>query len=409
MTIDRSAPLLPLDEWRRILGIHPFHFWQLQNTALAPVTSACNTLVFEASWQYADAVGRSDIVRAIQHAEDKLTDYLNFAPAPRQEYDELAFPQFYDARNTYLSSSDAQGRWLSFNLKKRKVQTLGTLTVAAIGDAAVTLSDIDGDGLDDTFTLSIATTVTDPDQIAVYFDTTDRFDGSGISERWRIQPVTVSISGGTATIKGRAWTIVKPVQYSGVGRAALEATGAVYATTLTVARHAIDTTQQGEWIWEATPDGGCDTNDPSSYLSQTARYIVRNSDAGIVAGEAAEYDTDALLWGATAWPVAYAPERARVYYTAGYTDGGPVMSEWMKIIVARLAAAELAAPICGCKVANRELSRWQFDLATSGASADAEGYQMSFEDMNCPFGTRRGQVYAWKEIQRIVEHRAVVV
>lgn len=407
--IDRSAPLLPLDEWRRIMGFHPFHFWQLADTALAPVTSACNTLVFESSWQYADAVGRSDILRAIQHAEDKLADYLGFAPAPRQEYDEVPFPQFFDPRNTYLSSADAQGRWLALNLTKRRVATLGTLTVAEIGDAAVTLSDTDGDGLNDTFTVSIATTVTDPDQLAVYFAAADRFDGSDLSERWRVVPVSVSIAAGVATIKGRAWTIVKPVQYSGVGRNGLEATGNVYAGTLTVARRAVDTTQQGEWLWETSPGGGCDTNDPSGYYAQGARYIVRNSDAGIVAGEAAEYDTDAQVWGATAWPVAYAPERARVYYTAGYTDGSAPMAEWMKIVVARLAAAEMAAPICGCKVANRELSRWQFDLALQSGAADAEGYQLSFEDMNCPFGTRRGQVYAWHEIQRIVQHRAVTV
>lgn len=406
-TIDRSAPLLPLDEWRRIMGYHPYHFWQLQDATRAPVTSACDSLVFEASWQYADAVGRSDIQRAIQHAEDKLTDYLGFAPAPRMEYDEVPFPQYYDPRNTYLSSADAQGRWLSVNLSKRKIRDIGTLGVTAIGDAAVTLSDDDGDGLSDTFTLSIATTITDPSQIAVYFASADRFDGSGPSERWRIQPVSVSIASGTATIKGRAWTIARPVQYAGVGRVALEATGDVYAATLTVARRAIDTTQQGEWLWEASPGAGCNTHDPSSYLSLPARYIVRNSDAGIVAGEAAVYDTDALVWGATAWPVAYAPERARVCYTAGYFDGSAPMAEWMKIVVARLAAAELAAPICGCKVANRELARWQFDLALSGG--EGESYQTSFEDLNCPFGTRRGQVYAWKEIQRITEHRAVVV
>jgi hypothetical protein len=409
MTIDRSAPLLPLDEFRRIMGIHPFHFWQLQDATLAPVTSACNTLVFESSWQYADAAGRADILRAIQHAEDKLTDYLGFAPAPRAEYDEVQFPQFYDARNTYLSSADAQGRWLSLNLKKRKVQTLGTMTVLSIGDAAVTLSDADGDGLSDTFTLSIATTVTDPDQLAVYFAAADRYDGSGISDRWRITPVSVSIAGGVATIKGRAWCIVKPVQYAGVRRTGLEATGSVYATSLTVCRRAVDTTQQGAFVWEASPGAGCDTSDPSSYQLATARYIVRNSDAGIVAGEAAVLDSDTGDWGATAWPVSYAPERAQVNYTAGYTEGGPVMSAWMQVVVARLAAAELATKICACKDANREMSRWQFDLALQSGAEGVEGYQVSFEDLNCPFGTRRGQIHAWKEIQRIAVHRAVVV
>ena len=413
---DRSAPLLPLDDFRRIMGFNPWHFWQLAGGAV-PVVSHCNSLVLQHAWQNDDASGRADILEAITSAEAKLTQHLRFPPAPRPEYDELQFPQFFDPRNSYLSSADAKGRWLSIDVRKRHVRTLGQMTVTSIGDAAVTLSDLDNDSLNETFTVSIATTVTDPEQIAVYFAAADRYDGTGLSNRWRVQPITVTISGGTATITGRAWTIVRPVLHEGAAVAVLNpATSGNYASTLTVARRAVDTTQQGELLWETSPGSGCngctsvnDSLDPSGYTTLPARWIVRDAELGTVAGEAAYYDSTTGDWIANGWPVAYAPERARIAYTAGYPSVNGQMDEWMKIIVARLAAAELARPICGCTVANRELSRWQFDLATQGASPDAESYALGFADLENPFGTRRGQVFAWRQVKELFVNRGLAV
>lgn len=413
---DRSAPLLPIDEFRRLMGFNPWHFWQMAG-APVQIVSHCNPLVMQYAWQNDDASGRADILEAITAAEAKLTQHLRYSPAPRPEYDELPFPQFFDPRNSYLSSADAKGRWLSLDLNKRQVHTLGQMTVASIGDAAVTLGDLDSDGLSETFTVSIATTVTDPEQIAVYFTSTDRYDGAGLIERWRVQPVRVTISGGTATITGRAWTIVRPVLYEGATAATLAPTSAaIYATSLTVARRAVDTTQQGEFLWETSPGSGCngctsvnDSLDPSAYTTLPARYIVRNAEIGTVAGEAAYYDSSTGDWIANGWPVAYAPERARVAYTAGWPSEDGQMAEWMKIIVARLAAAELARPICGCTVANRELSRWQFDLATQGASPDAESYALGFAELENPFGTRRGQVFAWRQVKELFVNRGLAV
>ena len=417
---DRSAPLLPIDEFRRLMGFNPWHFWQLANSTV-PITSHCNSLVLQYAWQNDDAVGRGEIADAILSAEAKLQRHLKYAPAPAPESDELPFPQFFDVRNSYLSSADAKGRWLSVDLRNRRVRTIGAMTLTLIGNAAVTLSDLDSDGLDETFTISIATTVADPEQIAVYFTSADRYDGSAVSERWRVQPVSVTISGGTATIAGRAWTIVRPVLHEGVAVNALNPdTAGVLASSLAVYRRAVDTTQQGEFLWETSPGAGCsdcdgdgtdDNNalDPSAYTTLPARYIIRNAEIGTVAGEAAYYDATNAEWQANGWPVAYAPERARVHYVAGAAAENGQMSTRMKAIVARLAAAELARPICGCTVANRELARWQFDLAFSGGSENNETYQIGFADLENPFGTRRGQVWAWKQLQELMIYRGLSV
>jgi hypothetical protein len=70
---------------------------------------------------------------------------------------------------------------------------------------------------------------------------------------------------------------------------------------------------------------------------------------------------------------------------------------WQKI-VARFAAAEMNRPICGCQEANRELYNWQYDLSRAGGRAE-EQYKVSDEELNNPFGHRRGHVYAWERIK----------
>ena len=40
-------------------------------------------------------------------------------------------------------------------------------------------------------------------------------DGAPVGDRWRIEPIQVSLSGTTLTITGRAWLIVRPVLYVG--------------------------------------------------------------------------------------------------------------------------------------------------------------------------------------------------
>ena len=75
------------------------------------------------------------------------------------------------------------------------------------------------------------------------------------------------------------------------------------------------------------------------------------------------------------------------------------MQEPFRTLVARMAMAELARPVCGCDSANRELYRWQFDLSQT-ARGD-ELFSIAPEDLANPFGTRRGHVLAWKAVKNL--------
>lgn len=66
-----------------------------------------------------------------------------------------------------------------------------------------------------------------------------------------------------------------------------------------------------------------------------------------------------------------------------------------------MAAAEMPRKICACDESNRELHRWQFDVARSAGANDEAYGAVSDIDINNPFGTRRGQIYAWKEVRAL--------
>ncbi len=424
--------LLPLETFRRIVGYNPWHFWGVSSSVGATrVTSSCNQVLKQYPWQNADAVGRADILQAIEDAESRLQKYLGYDVAPRYHEETVDWPRYNDPSLLRRSPIDATGRWGSIKLPHGYVQAAGiearTLISAAV---AVVYSDLDGDGYNDTATITVATSITNTDEVAVYFNTTDRYDSSTISERWRIQPLIVTVTGGTATIKGPAWIFVKPVKVEGASTADLDPTDAAnYASTVDIYRRYTNTegttnsTAQAMLIWEtracngwwccscsdATYDPTDSSADPAARALAIARVGIRDAQNGIVTPAEAAYNTSSALWSAVGFDTGYEPDRVTVRYAAGYplTDGQ--MDRHFQTIVARMALAELARPICACDKASREINHWQFDLArTSGANDESYG-AISPEDLNNPFGTRRGHVYAWKEVQNLRNLRGFIL
>jgi hypothetical protein len=413
-------PLMPLETFRKILGYNPWHFFSLVGTVgRTKVDSACNDVVYEYPWQNANAAGRQGVLDALQTAEDKLFDYLLYRPGPRYVTETIAYPRFYDTmlRAGYF---DPTGHWASVETREKYLLAIGVETRAAIQTGvAVTYSDPDGDTINEVATFSVATTVTDPDQIEVYFTSADRFDGSSIpatgdagdAARFQIRPLTVRISGGTATIRGPSWLFVKPaLQETGVNLD--PATAGNFAATVDIYRRYTDPdgttsdTAQAALIWESQPCGGfwwcCDSTDPAATAQAVARAAIRDSRRGLVSLGPAAYDSVAATWSA-AWcgTPGYAPDRVTLRYRAGIAlVDGQIARQWQPI-VARLAMAELSEELCGCETANRELHRWRFDLARSGGANDEQYGAISAADLDNPYGTRRGQVAAWRAVKNL--------
>jgi len=358
--------LLPLDTFRQIVGWNPFHFWGLGGPS-APVSSKCNDVIAEYAWQNSDMAGRYEVRQAIGTAEDRLREYLGYAVAPRWASATLPYR-------------------MPLQLPEGHVHTLGVPRIQELGTVPVTSFDRDGDELLDWWEVSLP--VADDvrvDELVV------RFADADSGARRVIRPVRVQIANGVATIGGATWLLVRPDLRAGLRRDPLDAADpGVYVSEVVVERHTVDTTRAAAASWE----GSCCS---SAASLEHDRLMVLDGERGIIG-----LNPCRCTW------TCCSPARVNVSYLAGYPlDGGHMARHW-QTIVARLAMAELARPIAACGEANKELHEWQFDLARS-AGVNDEQYQISLADLDSPFGTRRGQVYAWRQVRNLRQARSITI
>ena len=402
--------LLPLEAWRAEMSYHPWHFWQLSDTNFTPVSSACPSVVKQYAWQGTDHVGRSEIIDAIVSAEEKMRNALGYSVAPHYVEETIPWPHFYDQRFDKSGYSGADGKWITVRLGENKINAIGVEARTLLDTPLVVYSDSDSDGLNDTFTLTVATTVTDPEEIAVYFGVADRLDGEIVSEKWRVAPVKVKIASGIATIKGRSWLLVKPVLYEGVTGESINPTIVTnFVTNLEVYRRyaSSGTTNdscQALLVWETRPlpiwytNNPITSTDPAGVAYAQARVSLRNAELGTVGIGEAIYDPVTQTWAQacnlTWWRP---PDKVIVRYNAGYPSENGTVSKKFLAPLARMAAAEVARPICACETANRILYNWQFDLSRA-AGANDEQYSTVEAMLSNPFGTRRGHWEGWSAV-----------
>jgi hypothetical protein len=158
---------------------------------------------------------------------------------------------------------------------------------------------------------------------------------------------------------------------------------------------------------------GVGSSDPAGIWRVVARTGLRDARLGIVAPAEAVYDATAGTWSA-AWcdlclPTCGPPDRVIVRYEAGLplTVAAQELDPAWQSIVARLAAAELARGICGCDTAQRGVANWQNDARAT--IPNAATYAYSAGDLDNPFGTRLGQIAAWKSVQFAAQRRGFSV
>lgn len=410
-------PILPLDFWREEMGYNPWHFWGLADATIVPVTSKCNMIVKEYSWQDTDALGREDIRRAIVTAEKILFDHLAYWVAPVYSVKTLPWPKYQDRRLSRLGRHDATGRWIPIQLEEGHVRDCGieTLTVIQAGQA-ITYSDLDGDGIAESWsTGAVATTVTDIKQIAVYVPSADRNPvADPLAAKWRIEPVKVSISGGNVTITGKRWLMASPTLYGAADLKAIDPTVASnFLDSVDIYRRYTYTEgddsgvdSQSALIWESHPcTWGCkstnSSTDPYSEGWVAGRCGIRDSEAGIVIPAEAVYNAVTGIWSHPneCLNCCGEPDKVLIRYLAGMAlDANAQMQKSFRTLVSRLSAAEMTRRICACDTANREWSNWQFDISRVNGP---EIYQANLDIFNNPLGTRRGHIYAWQQIKQL--------
>lgn len=389
---------LPLDRWAKIMGINPLHFNSLSSTLFN--TNVCGSTYFQYAWQHADRVGREDIARAIKEAEDEISREVGYNLIPDWTVSErLNYPQPMVPGVYNIYGTNPKAMYKSVELRKGHVISGGVVAKTAIElGSAVTRSDEDGDSYSELCTVSVTTTVTDENEIRVYYA------GKSGADIWEIRPINVSISGGVATITFNSWQIVDTDLQEAFDASAIDGDAAAsYKTTVDVYRVYNDPATQVQFMWENSPDMNCCTTCSACTLGTAAGcFHLRDPRLGLAVPAPASWDSDDEEFDTGEWTECREPDQIRFWYYSGYRDRdisryNVNMSPYWETAVAYFAASKLDRPACGCSNVQQFIDHWRRD---SALQSPERSFQVTAEMMSNKLGTTMGAIYAYKAIHR---------
>lgn len=422
--------LLSLHRYAQIMGINPTHFSGAYGDEIWPINNnSCQDIWVRHSWQYGDMVSREDIARAIVDAENDVARILGYWPAPKWiESEPHPYPRFHRHDRMSLGGKrQTDGKWKSVQSDWAKVVDIGRRAVTLIDTATVAggtmvFSDTDGNGFDDTVTITLPTTVTDVREVKVYFA------GTGADQDWEIRPVrSVTISGGNVVVVADSWLFLDPDKQAATptyeGFKALNIlTASNYVASVDVYREYTDnTTFSAKFFWE--PDSspfpfppctscggsGCPA---CSQTIQNGCSIIRDVDTGVIVPVPATYDETDERWETVQFTECREPEQVKIYYRAGDVDqaylrgtGLDPLSHRMAQTIAWLATARLERPFCGCSNVTSLGEYLRTDRARTGEDGS---FLVNFETLDNPLGMKTGELLAWHRLSRMGERQLSV-
>jgi len=412
--------LLSLNRFAKVLGINPAHFWGASGESLSPkimpVTS-CEQIYYQYSWQDNDIVSRHDIALEIARAESDLFDVLGFHVAPKWIEEEHPYPRHH-RRDVYNFGGDLRGLAKSIIARSGKISNVGAratslIGVATTGTGSLAYSDEDGDGLYETATVSLASSV-DINEVKVFYT------GYGGQQEFEIrEPRRAYASGGYIYLIFDSWLFIDPDLWEtlpdeeGTPYIDIGTTGN-FLTEVDVYREYVDDTADAIiFKWENAYVGcascagaGCEV---CGTITQGGCLRIRDEDSGIVVPVPANYSADDG-WAYANWTGNREPDRVAIYYKAGdqsqaYKLGRthiPMPFEWEKV-VAHLATARLERPLCGCTNLQTLAENLREDMTRTETGV---AFFTTVDVVNNPFGTRRGEVEAWRKVTKLSTRRS---
>jgi hypothetical protein len=409
---------LSLSRFAQIIGINPVHFQGAAGNTYFPETGSCGQVWPQHTWQTDDEfVSREELAQAIHWAEEDIRQVIGYTPSPVWQTQEVyKWPKPFDALFWEGSGFGADWKRQTISTQVGKVISPGRRATTLIDAAAtVVYSDEDGDGWNETATITASTTETVACEIKLYHA------GTLANPQWEIRPLrSVAISGGTVTIICDAWLLFDPNQQgvypTTVDFAAIDAENvASYVTTVDVYREYNTTAlASAEFLWESNSGVGvnlftCPTCGGTgcqvcAQSTQDGCLSVRDGQRGIVTPFAATYDASTEVWTNAPWTVCRTPDQTRLYYYAGAIDelnlagmNCEPLSQHFAEAIAFLATARLNKPLCDCSNVVNHVNELQRDMTLSSRNQ----FFVRFSNMSIfqsPFGTRVGEVRAWERL-----------
>ena len=382
---------LPLDRWAGLVGVNPLHFNGVSTTAL-PHTS-CALAWPQHSWQQAGAISREDVAQFIAQAESDLERYLGFRLLPTWEVAEVQ-PTIAPGITEVFSYAGFNARGFRQGIRADWGHFItGGVSAKSLlsANAPVTYEDQDSDGYSETAWVQVTTTVTDEEELAVYFPF-----HSG-NDAWEVRPLReVTFANGIATIKMWRHQLVNPDLWEALGAGSIDGDDDDnFLSVLDVYRHYNDPQTQASLIWQ--PWG----TEQSALSNQTGFLSPVNERLGVVRPIPGTWNATDEDFDLTSLTVCRQPDQVQMHYRAGYRDlqlatPNRTMALMLERAVVYYSLALMDREICGCSNLNSIVKLHTEDLAMvwSNPTASAQ-FKLSDSDTFNPLGTRRGAINAW--------------
>jgi hypothetical protein len=385
--------LIPLDNVAKIVGIDPLHFNSITLPRAYQAPEGCDDYWYQHEYQDSGRFSRESLALVLNEAEQATADLLGYYPLPKWisgEEIQIAPPFIPELRRT--AEYNARGDAISVRTRYKHVLAGGIVGKTLIeANAAVAYSDADSDGYDETATVTVSTTVTDREEIRVFFPGTDGDDS------WEIRPVDVSIdtTTSTATLTFKKALAVLPELQEAIAApddpSALLVNGEEndnFLTVVDVWRVYEDSSQQAVLYYEPNVTG-------------TAYIYVRDGRNGVVSYYPATYADG--TWTTTC--NTSMPHKLVLYYRAGLVNPDSAyphlrMSAPLEKLIVNYALSLADKKVCGCSNINNWLEYQSEDLAAIKPNAATASYQNTEEILNCPLGTTRAALNLWRYIKQ---------
>ncbi len=409
------STLLSLDRFARLLGIAPPNFNSATCNPFFMGDSGCQDVFWQYGWQDHDRTSREEIAEAIRSAEEDMTECLGFPMAPIWIAEEVkSYPRHYRPE-VYRGIYNIRDQHVGLKVKQGLVNGGGVRGLTLINNNVVPVyTDADADGFFETATITAATTVTEVNELKVYFH------GHAGDMEWEIRmPRTKTLSGGVFTATFYTWQLVNPTLWesfpqSGVDIVPIDLAGnppTNVVTRVNVYREFNDYTQTtAEFWWESQPItnviSGITGCVECGHVIQAGCLLVQDPDVGIVAPTPATYDAVEDEWTADCLTIDREPDLVKVWYQAGdidqkYLQGrtyDPLSDYWARMI-AMVATARLDKELCGCGCGDTasKFTLWRTDMTSSEGG---KGRSVDWNLLDNPLGIHFGEVEVWKKIKR---------
>lgn len=361
---------LPLDVFRKVMGVDPWHFWQMST----PV--GCSSVYTHYRWVGDSGPGRYDYVQAIVMAEQQLAQKLDYWPGLIYANNEIV--RLVTPRQPVLYNRvpmKLETRW-------HRIYQTGLQTWVLITDVVPVYAASE----DVTFAVVVPAGTTASEIVVCY-------DGTHAP----IRPIAVSVSAGVATITIKKWLMGDPDLWAtdalidpNDNNDLLDVVS-VYRVTYD-SQHAILLAWEPEIQYCGCLSEDCVVCSNATHVACAVRGDYKN---GLVGWQAGEYDNVEAQWLSHAFPSTRWPDLAYVNYLHGF-DPSPdsYMNPYWAQVVAHFAVSFMDEADCGCADVLSSMRYWREDL---GFTKDTS-HQLGPSDLDNPYGQRRGQLAAWKAV-----------